>query len=189
MLKRIIMILGAFTATHTNATTVWLDAPDTVAVGDQFTLTLMGDFGDRGLRTGAVKIVYDVGLASVLDVTLLVDVVPGLSCPGAPLCPDDPGEQVIVLGEHLRDIVVPNAGPVPLAALTIEAMTTGLLELVLMDFSVSTGGWFGTGFVSMPAPQLIGTNVQIVPLPATLWLMLASVSIIAGLRRRTNQRQ
>ena len=186
MLERIVMILGVLAATHANATTVWLDAPDTVAVGDQFTATLMGDFEDRGLRAGGVLIAYEAGLASVLDVTLLVQVVPDFSCPGSTFCPDNPGEQVIVLGERIHDIVAPNAGPVPLATITIAAVTAGLLELVLMDYTSFTGGWFDADFSSMPTPQLIGTSVQIVPLPASLWFMLASISALTGLRRRSN---
>ena len=71
----------------------------------------------------------------------------------------------------------------------VEATTTGLLDLALMDFSSFTGGWFYSDFLPMPVPQLFGTTVQIVPLPAAVWFLLTGVAIIAGLRRRASQQR
>lgn len=180
----IILLLGCCWATS-HAATVQLVGPPVVFTGDTFEIMIVGDFGDEGLLAGGVQILYDPANYSFAGYSTGLGVDPGLSCPGAGLCPvDPPGVISLVWGQFLIDLIPPGAGLTVMGIMTFNALQSGTVEdplppvFGIADFSDFTGGWFGAGFVTIATPELIGLNI---PIPATIWLMFGALASLGAL--------
>ena len=189
MFKKLLASLAAavILTAGANAATVSVVAPDKVSEGDKFDIQIFGDFGNDGFQAGGLQLLYDAALISIQNFQFNLNVASALSCPGANLCPVDPaGEFSIVWGEFLTDLIPAGAGPTLMATLTATALApTAGTALVAIDFSAFTGGWFGAGFVTIATPEFLGAAVEInpIPLPAAVWLMIGGVGALAGFRR------
>lgn len=191
ILSGVILAFAVAFTTTANASTVSLVAPADVVPGETFQIEVIGDFGIDGFIAGGVQILYDPGLIQIDNFSFALAVDPGFSCPGATLCPaDPPGILSLVWGEFLNDLIDPDVGPTLMGTVTATAVgpsgrgNDNVAVLDLADFSAFTGGWFGAGFVEIAAPELNGTSIQIVPLPAAVWFMIGGLGALAGLRRK-----
>ena len=189
MFKKVLLSLAAAVAltAGANAATVSIVAPDKVTVGDTFDIQIFGDFDNDGLLAGGLQLLYDSSLLSLSFGQFDLGVDPDLSCPGAGLCPVDPAGTVsIVWGQFLADLIPAGAGPTLMATLTATALAPDAgTALTAIDFSAFTGGWFGAGFVNIATPEFLGAAVEInpIPLPAAVWLMIGGLGALARFRR------
>lgn len=188
-MKRMLMLL-LFIALPlaSQATMVYLEAPDRVTVGTPFEVSFFGDFEDFGLHGAGMDFVYDEARAEVTDFHSAIPNDPDFSCPGAPLCPPNPpGLFVIILASFFDPMILPDAGVTLLATMSMVAgPTPGVLRLDIIDNTPFSGGWFDANFDPMPIPSLMGTRVRVVAvdIPSTGLLLLLGVGAHFCVRRR-----
>lgn len=187
----------AMVANANAAHSISLGGPASVLPGETFDVQIIADF-PGGLIAGGLQLLYDPSVVSLLDFQFGPDLAaapdPGLSCPGAALCPvDAPGTASIVWGQFLSDLLPVDSTGAVIGVLTMRAAdlrgTGASIDLALQDFSSFTGGWFGSGFSDLGGPPdfnglSIVVDTAVVPLPAAAWLMIGGLGALFGFRRK-----
>ncbi len=188
-IRNILAVLGATfaLALGTGAHAAIIDikpATTTVGIGNQVTLTLVGDFIDEPTIGGGIDVFFDSAALSFVSFEFLDAAIVG-DDPDFRRAPD-------VLDGELNGIGFGNFdgmdGAGPIAVIVFEALATGL---TIVDLGINEGGPPDNpgGFFNLDgASQVVGLDgakVTVVPIPAGFLLLGSALVAVGGLRRRS----
>ncbi|NND59181.1 MAG: VPLPA-CTERM sorting domain-containing protein [Gammaproteobacteria bacterium] len=197
MIKKIIGSVALLVlAAGANANTVSLEGPALpVTGGDTFDVNVIGEFGATGMGAGGFQLFWDNAVLSLDNYVSAINLDDQLSCPSdnQPNCPNDPDGTFSNVFGNFNGLIAPDAGPTLIGTFTftvIAAASSGAgstsTALTMADFTPFTGGWFNNGLSEpITSPDLIGTTIEIqpIPLPAAVWLMVGGLAALARFRR------
>jgi len=75
------------------------------------------------------------------------------------------------------------AGPTLVGTLSFTGVNLGYAVVYMMDNDIPTGGWFATDGSSLTV-NYSSARINVVPVPATVWLMTSGLAMLLGFARK-----
>ena len=182
-----IMMPAVFSTTVNASSFSLVGAPATVTVGESFEVKVVGSLPFEPLLAGGLIFEFDPNKVSVDDVVNDIpfgdgpDLTnPSFTCTSACHGLNDPANSIQLAWGSWDGISLANT---QMATLTLTALEEGDVSLGLFEDEWSPMVSLTT-FVRIPDVQVSGADVQIVPVPAAIWLFGSGLLGLIGLSRR-----
>ncbi len=188
MMKKIVSLLalGLLFTAQGNAASLSIQTPTDANTTESFQLQIFGDFSEDGFAGGGIDLFWDDTLVA-LDSVVRSFGDAAFSCPGNSGCPPTTASSTTIAWGDFSALIDADAAPTLMATLQFTALaTTGLAEFSMQDKSDFAGGWLdaGFGFINTPDFGTASVNINVIPVPASVWLFGSALGLLAGVRRR-----
>ena len=182
------LILACLAAVANAENTFSLVAPTSVTVGESFNIQVIGNLPSDILLGGGVIFEFDPDKVSVDDVVNdipfgvgpdLTD--PFFTCPSNCVGANDPSNSIeLAWGSFSSGISLAST---QMATISLTALETGAATFSLFEDQFNPLS-SGLTFAVLSGVQFSGADVQIIPVPAAVWLFGSGLLGLVGMARR-----